>query len=112
LGGDIFDAAVRALAWRGRIVVIGFAAGRIATLKTNYLLLKNIEASGLQISDYRKRMPELVQKCFDDVFALFTAGKLRPPPTSFYPLRDYARALADLGQRQLSGRAILIPEML
>jgi hypothetical protein len=46
------------------------------------------------------------------VFALFTAGKLRPPPTSFYPLRDYARALADLGQRQLSGRAILIPEML
>jgi NADPH2:quinone reductase len=112
LGGDIFDAAVRALAWRGRIVVIGFAAGRIATLKTNYLLLKNIEASGLQISDYRKRMPELVQKCFDDVFALFTAGKLRPPPTSFYPLRDYARALADLGQRQLSGRAILIPKML
>ena len=112
LGGDIFDAAVRALAWRGRIVVIGFAAGRIATLKTNYLLLKNIEASGLQISDYRKRMPELVQKCFDDVFALFTADKLRPPPTSFYPLRDYARALADLGQRQLSGRAILIPKML
>jgi NADPH:quinone reductase len=111
LGGDVFDAAIRALAWRGRIVVIGFAAGRIATLKTNYLLLKNIEASGLQISDYRKRMPELVQKCFDDVFALFIAGKLRPPPVSFYPLRDYARALADLGQRQLAGRAILIPEM-
>jgi NADPH2:quinone reductase len=112
LGGDIFDAAVRALAWRGRIVVIGFAAGRIATLKTNYLLLKNIEASGLQISDYRKRMPELVQKCFDDVFALFTTGKLQPPSTILYPLRDYARALADLGQRQLNGRAILIPEML
>ena len=51
LGGDIFDAAIRALAWRGRLVVIGFATGRIPTLKTNYLLLKNIEVSGLQVSD-------------------------------------------------------------
>jgi NADPH2:quinone reductase len=109
LGGDVFDAAVRALAWRGRIVVIGFAAGRIATLKTNYLLLKNIEASGLQISDYRKRMPALVRECFDDVFALFTAGKLQPPPTRFYPLRDYAHALDDLSKRRVGGRAVLIP---
>ena len=111
LGGDIFDAAVRALAWHGRIVVIGFASGRIATLKTNYLLLKNIEASGLQISDYRKRMPELVRKGFDDIFALFTAGKLQAPPTSVYPLGDYARALGDLSKRKLSGRAVLLPQM-
>ena len=58
LGGDYFDAALRALAWRGRLVVIGFAAGRIPTLKVNYLLLKNIEVSGLQVSDYRKRNPQ------------------------------------------------------
>ena len=109
LGGDVFDAAVRALAWRGRIVVIGFAAGRIATLKTNYLMLKNVEASGLQISDYRKRMPGLVRECFDDIFKLFTTGKLLPTPTSLYPLRDYARALGDLGKRRLAGRAVLIP---
>jgi NADPH:quinone reductase len=109
LGGDIFDAAVRALAWRGRLVVIGFAAGRIATLKTNYLLLKNIEASGLQISDYRKRLPGLVRECFDDIFVLCTAGKLRPAPATLYPLRDYARALDDLGKRRLEGRAVLVP---
>ncbi len=109
LGGDVFDAAVRALAWRGRIVVIGFAAGRIATLKTNYLLLKNIEASGLQISDYRKRMPALVRECFNDVFALFAAGKLQPSPTRIYPLRDYAHALDDLSKRRVGGRAVLIP---
>ena len=51
LGGSIFEAAVRALAWRGRLVVIGFAAGAIPIIRTNYLLLKNIEISGLQISD-------------------------------------------------------------
>jgi NADPH:quinone reductase len=109
LGGGIFDAAIRALAWRGRLVVVGFASGSIATLKTNYLLLKNIEASGLQISDYRKRMPALVRKCFDDVFELFTAGKLRPAPITLYPLRDYARALSDVRKRQAGGRTVLVP---
>ncbi|HVB82360.1 MAG TPA: NADPH:quinone oxidoreductase family protein [Candidatus Binataceae bacterium] len=109
LGGDIFDAAVRALAWRGRLVVIGFAAGRIATLKTNYLLLKNIETSGLQISDYRKRIPGLMRECFADVFSLYTAGNIRPAPCTLYPLRDYARALIDLGERRVAGRAVLIP---
>src|SRR5215472_6241193 len=57
LGGDVFAAALRALAWCGRLVVIGFAAGQIPTVKANYLLLKNIEVSGLQVSDYRKRRP-------------------------------------------------------
>ncbi len=109
LGGDVFDAAVRALAWRGRLVVIGFAAGRIATLKTNYLLLKNIETSGLQISDYRKRMPGLMRECFEDIFSLYAEGKLRPARTELYPLRDYARALTDLSERKLAGRAVLIP---
>ena len=64
LGADIFDAAIRALAWRGRLVVIGFAAGRIPTIKANYLLVKNIEVSGLQVSDYRKRMPGQMAACF------------------------------------------------
>ena len=109
LGGDIFDAAVRALNWRGRLVVIGFAAGRIATLKTNYLLLKNIETSGLQISDYRKRAPALMRECFDDIFSLYGAGKLRPSPSTLYPLSDYMRALADLGKRRVAGRAVITP---
>src|SRR3954470_15449701 len=47
LVGEIFESAMRALAWRGRLVVIGFAAGAIPTIRTNYLLLKNIEISGL-----------------------------------------------------------------
>ena len=51
LGGRIFEAAMHALAWRGRLVVIGFAAGPIPTIRTNYLLLKNVEISGLRISD-------------------------------------------------------------
>src|SRR5918997_573277 len=55
---------------RGRLVVIGFAAGRIPTIKANYLLLKNIEVSGLQVSDYRKRRPGQMAECLAEVFAL------------------------------------------
>jgi NADPH2:quinone reductase len=107
LGGDIFDAAIRALAWRGRLVVIGFAAGRIATLKTNYVLLKNIEVSGLQISDYRKRMPEAMQKCFAEVFALHAAGKLKPLPVKTYPLREFVAAMREIADRKVRGRVVL-----
>jgi NADPH:quinone reductase len=107
LGGDIFDAAIRALAWRGRLVVIGFAAGRIPTIKTNYLLLKNIEVSGLQVSDYRKRMPDQMTACFAEIFALFVTGKLKPAPTKTYPLEKFAAALHDIEDRKARGRIVL-----
>jgi NADPH2:quinone reductase len=109
LGGDFFDAAIRALDWRGRIVVVGFASGRIADLKTNYLLLKNIEASGLQISDYRKRTPDLMRECFADLFRLYEQGGIRPAPFRPHPLQDYANALNALKERTATGRAILLP---
>jgi NADPH:quinone reductase len=107
LGGVIFEAAVRALAWRGRLVVIGFAAGAIPSIKTNYLLLKNIEISGLQISDYRKRRPEQVALCFAEIFSLYEQGKLKPAPTTLFPLEEAGAALAAVRDRKLAGRAVL-----
>ena len=79
VGGDAFDAALRALAWRGRLVVIGFASGRISSVKANYLLVKNIEVSGLQVSDYRKRTPDLMRQCMREIFSWYEAGKYAPP---------------------------------
>jgi NADPH2:quinone reductase len=109
VGGDAFDAALRALAWRGRLVVIGFAAGRIPTVKANYLLVKNIEVSGLQVSDYRKRTPELMAQCMQDIFTLFEAGKLTPGAAATYPLDRFAQALQDIVDRRATGRIVLLP---
>jgi len=109
LGGDVFDAAIRALAWRGRLVVIGFAAGRIPTIKANYLLVKNIEVSGLQISDYRKRTPDQVAACFADIFALYAASKIKPAPVETYPLARFADALKAIQTRAARGRVVLLP---
>jgi NADPH2:quinone reductase len=109
VGGDVFDAALRALAWRGRLVVIGFAAGRIPVIKANYLLLKNIEVSGLQISDYRKRAPEQVAACFADIFAFYAAGALKPAPVETLPLGRFAEALHKIESRKARGRIVLTP---
>jgi NADPH2:quinone reductase len=109
VGGDAFDAVLRALAWRGRLVVIGFAAGRIPAVKANYLLVKNIEVSGLQVSDYRKRTPDLMAQCMKEIFALYEAGKLKPAPTVTRPLQDFAQALQDVVDRRAAGRVVLVP---
>jgi NADPH2:quinone reductase len=108
IGGDAFDAALRAVAWRGRVVVVGFASGRIPTIKANYLLLKNIEVSGVQVSDYRKRMPDLMTQCMTEIFGMFEAGKLRPSPAVTYPLERFANAMQDVRDRRLRGRAVLV----
>ena len=107
LGGDYFDAAVRALAWCGRLVVIGFASGRIPSIKANYFLVKNIEISGMQISDYRKRRPADLQACFKEIFGWHAAGKLRPLETKVYPLEQFAEAMKDIRDRRQRGRVVL-----
>ena len=109
LGGTIFEAAVRALAWRGRLVVIGFAAGAIPAIKTNYLLLKNIEISGLQISDYRKRRPDQVAAAYAEIFSLYEQGKVKPAAATVFPLARAGEALARLRDRRIDGRAVLQP---
>src|SRR5439155_1066796 len=86
LGGEIFTAAIRALAWCGRLVVIGFAAGGIPTLKTNYLLLKNIEVSGLQITDYRYRRPAELKACYAELFGFYDSGHVKPASATMFPL--------------------------
>lgn len=109
LGGDAFDGAVRALAWRGRLVIVGFAAGRIPVLKMNYPMLKNIEISGLQISDYRKRAPDMMAECFRQVFQFVEEGRVRPPASTAVPLADWRTAVKSVEARTASSRVVLIP---
>lgn len=109
LGGDLFDAAIRAVAWRGRLVVVGFAAGRIPEIRVNYLLLKNIEVSGLQVSDYRKRTPDLMRTCFEEIFQLAADGTIKLGPKELIPLEEFANGLNRLVSRRAQGRVILVP---
>jgi NADPH2:quinone reductase len=107
LGGEVFTAAIRALAWCGRLVVIGFAAGGIPTLKTNYLLLKNIEISGLQITDYRYRRPAELVTCYAELFDFYNRGLVKPAPAIVFPPDRAGEALAAVRDRRIVGRAVL-----
>lgn len=109
LGDRFFVPALRALAWSGRLVVVGFAAGEIPTVKANYLLLKNIEVSGLQVSDYRKRMPDRMRECFEEIFTLFEQGLVDPPATTVRTLDDFADALIQIRDRTAKDRLVLTP---
>jgi NADPH:quinone reductase len=107
LGGDVFDASLRAMAWRGRMVVIGFATGRIPVIKANYLLVKNILVSGLQWSDYRERDPAWVRRVQDELLALYSAGKIHPRVMQTFALEDFAAALALVEAGKVQGKVVL-----
>lgn len=107
LGGDPFDAALRALAWCGRMVVVGFAAGRIPEIRANYLLVRNIEVSGLQWSDYRDRTPRKTAKAQVEMLRLYKEGKLRPHIMARLPLDRAAEALALIRDRKVTGKVVL-----
>jgi len=110
LGDRFFGAALRALAWCGRLVVIGFAAGDIPSVKANYLLVRNIEVSGLQIGDYRKRRPDKTARCFEEIFSLYEDGKIKPLPIETRPIEDIQEALTALKNREVGGRLVLLQD--
>lgn len=109
VGGDVFDGALRALAWSGRLVSIGFASGRVPEVKAGYLLVKNVSVSGLQWTDYRARDPERVRRVQEGLYALYGEGKLKPVITARYPLKNFAEALARFEARQVQGKIVLLP---
>jgi NADPH2:quinone reductase len=109
VGGDVFAGALRALAWRGRLVVVGFASNRIPEMRANYLLVKNIAVTGLQWSDYRERRPEWVAQVQKELFGLWEAGSLRPHISARYPLERFAEALERFGRRDVTGKMLLLP---
>jgi len=109
LGGAVFEASLRAMAWRGRMVVIGFAAGGIPELKVNYLLVKNLSVSGLQWSDYRERTPDWVRRVQTELFGLYTSGAIRPRVMRSFPLARFAEALALVRSGSVQGKVVLTP---
>jgi NADPH2:quinone reductase len=107
IGGAATDAALRALAWCGRLIVVGFAAGDIPTFKANYLLVKNIAAIGLQWSDYRDRTPDLVARAQAEIFALAADGRLRPIIGAVLPLAEIVAGLRKVSDGTATGRVLL-----
>ncbi|MDQ7026127.1 MAG: NADPH:quinone oxidoreductase family protein [Anaerolineae bacterium] len=109
VGGDIFDAAVRCMAWESRYLVIGFASGRIPELAANRVLIKNSSLVGLYWGAYAFKNPAVMQNSFQKLFQWYSEGKVKPHIDRSYPLADAAQALIALGSRQAKGKLVIIP---
>ena len=110
VGGDTFDGSTRCINFEGRLLVIGFAGGRIADVATNRVLLKNIAVVGVHWGLYRQRDPALVRRWMAALLELVGAGKLRPVISRSFPLQEAARALDFIASRRSYGKVVLVPD--
>jgi NADPH2:quinone reductase len=109
VGGDIFDASRRCVAFEGRIVVVGFAGGKIAEAPTNHALVKNYSVLGLHWGLYNRVMPELPLQVHDELSRLYAAGKIDPLVYDTVPFEEVPAALEKLGGRGTYGKLVTKP---
>jgi NADPH:quinone reductase len=109
VGGAYTEAALRNCAWRGRHLVIGFAAGDIPRIPANLLLLKGCSLIGVFWGRYVKAEPAAWARDLATLFAWLRQGRLRPHIAGRYPLERGAQALTALLERKASGKLVITP---
>jgi NADPH2:quinone reductase len=109
VGGDAFDQSIRSLAWKGRLVVVGFADGRIPTLEMNRLLLKNAAVLGFFLGSYRLNRMPLVHEARARLMELYAAGSIRPLVSQQLPMEELPKAIALLETRRSLGKVVVLP---
>ncbi len=107
VGGDVFDESVRCIAFDGRLLVVGFASGCIAEVKTNMPLIKGFSVVGVRAGEYGRRFPERGRENLQAIWAWAREGKTRPHIHAELPLEETRNALALLQQRDVVGKVIV-----
>lgn len=107
VGGPYSEPALRATAWNGRFLVIGFAAGEIPRIPLNLALLKGCEIVGVFWGAFTGREPEKNRTNIAELLRWYVEGKIRPHISAIYPFEDYAKALNDLAGRRAKGKVVL-----
>ena len=110
VGGEVFDATLRAVANEGRVIVSGFTSGTIPAVRTNYLLLKNISVVGSTINYYIKQGSPLVGEAQAALFELLLAGKIAPNIMNRLPFDQYMEGIRMLEERKIVGKSVLVME--
>lgn len=108
VGGDVFAASMKCIAWNGRIVVAGFASAQIPAIAAHKVLLKNIAVVGLHWSAYWRRDPALVRETQDVLVQMFCDGRIRPVVGRRYRMEELPQALEAFERRTNCGKAVLI----
>jgi len=107
VGGELFDQAVRGLAWNGRLLVVGFASGLIPQLAVNLALLKGAAVVGVFWGAFAQRQPQDNAANFRQLFAWHAEGKIKPLVSKTYPLAEAGSAIEQLAQRKAVGKLVV-----
>ena len=110
VGGDVFDLSTRCIASEGRLLVIGFAGGRIPNIQTNRILLKNMSVVGVYWGEYANTRPWYLRETQNVLERLYTEGKICPSVSCTYRLSEAPKAMHDIAARRVLGKAVLTVE--
>ena len=107
VGGDLFETVFRSIAGNGRMLVIGFASGTIPSLPANLPLLKGAAVIGVFWGSFAQRQPQDNVANFQQLFAWFAEGKLKPLVSQTFALEDTAQAINTLAARKAVGKLVI-----
>ena len=107
VGGDYSEPALRCMAWKGRHLVVGFAAGDIPKIALNLTLLKGCAVMGVFWGAFLKNEPATSQQNMKELIGLMLAGKIKPLISASYPLECANDALNDVMNRKVVGKIVL-----
>ena len=102
------EESLRCLAWGGRLLILGFLGGGPTSIRSNYLLIKGIDAVGVRIGGLNEANPQLAIANMKALVKLAEEGKLRPRISHSFPLAQAAEALQAVIERKVIGKAVLL----
>ena len=108
VGGDLAEPAFRSIAWRGRYLVIGFAAGPIPALPWNLALLKGASVVGVFWGDFAKREPQANAAAMAELLQWYAQGKIKPVIDRSMPMAELPGAFARMASRAVMGKLVLV----
>ena len=108
IGGELFDAALSALGWGGRILLVGFVGG-VQQIPANRLLVKHRAALGSSLRYFRWHAPDKLRRSVEELMGWYGEGKLRPLVTHRLPLAKSAEAIRLLTGRRAHGKIVVVP---
>ncbi len=109
VGGDVFDESTRCIAFAGRLLVIGFAGGRIASVNTNIPLIKGFSVVGVRAGEFGRQFPERGRVIRDEIWRWAAEGKTKPVVFAELPLERWREAFEMMRDRKLVGKVVLRP---
>jgi NADPH2:quinone reductase len=109
VGGDVFDQSTRCIAFGGRLLVVGFTSGRIATVPANIPLIKGFSVVGVRAGEYGRRDPAAGRAAADAVWALAAEGRIRPRVHASYALADWRAAFDAMAASTHIGKIVIEP---